>query len=301
LRVVWAASVVKGSQAGAQAGISALNYFLAQSLVLCRYAGLLLVPWGFTPDYEIAAMPVWIGASAWVGLVVLAVVLARSMKWANGALWVLIALVLVLPSSSIFPASDLMADRRMYLPMLALSAALGLSLARLPKPGLVLLIAVLCAISMRYSLLWRTPESLWTEAVVLAPTKARPRIQLARSVEPLKGLAILNEAQRLRPEDPNVAAEQGRVLLASGRVDEALAAFGRALALDPSDARSISNRGAALAALGQTDAAVADFTRALAADPCQFDALLNLRRVGRGREVPPGCRYSARQRALLAN
>jgi Flp pilus assembly protein TadD len=142
---------------------------------------------------------------------------------------------------------------------------------------------------------WRTEESLWSEAVERAPGKIRPKIQLARAVEPPRAIELLAEAQRMAPENAQVAAEFGRVWLAAGRPAEALAEFGRALALEPGSARAMNNRGVALLALGQTQAAREDFERALKVDPCQFDARLNLLRMG---AVPPaaaGCCYTKDQ------
>lgn len=163
------------------------------------------------------------------------------------------------------------------------------------------LVIILAAISFHYTGLWRDPEALWREAVEHAPSKLRPRLQLARALPPDRALSVLEEAQRLAPGDPEVATDQGRALLALGRPGEALGAFGRALALDPNDARALNNRGAALAALGQPDAARADYERALSKDPCLFDARLNLLRMGVRTATPPGCRYTLEQRTALSN
>jgi lipoprotein NlpI len=76
-------------------------------------------------------------------------------------------------------------------------------------------------------------------------------------------------------------------------------AFGRALALAPRDANAFNNRGVALLALNQTGAAREDFFRALAMDPCQFDARLNLRRLGEAPPLPPGCAFTAEQEKAL--
>ena len=61
-----------------------------------------------------------------------------------------------------------------------------------------------------------------------------------------------------------------------------------------------NNRGVALLALGQREAARRDFEQALALDPCFFDARLNLLRMGIRTEAPASCRYTERQRRLLA-
>jgi Flp pilus assembly protein TadD len=142
------------------------------------------------------------------------------------------------------------------------------------------LIVSLALISVRQCLVWRTEESLWTEAVRLAPGKVRPRIQLARSLPWERAVLALDEARRLAPDDPDVASEEGRVHLSAGRPELALAAFGRALALRPSDPKGLNNRGVALMALGQREAAKADFEAALQRNPCLMDARQNLKTLG---------------------
>jgi tetratricopeptide (TPR) repeat protein len=210
--------------------------------------------------------------------------------------WGVAALIVILPSSSVFPASDVAADRRMYLPLCFLAIAVPPLFDRLRRPAWVLAVAILCAISIRYSLVWRTEESLWTEAVEHAPRKVRPRIHLARAVEPQPALALLREAETVAPADPAVASEEGRIYLTTGRAPEALSAFGRALALDPDNADAIQNRGVALLALGQTAPAVADFRRALERDPCHFQARVNLERAGVAPgPVPSSCRFTPDQ------
>jgi tetratricopeptide (TPR) repeat protein len=217
------------------------------------------------------------------------------MKWAGfknlrAGFWLVAGLVLLSPSSSIFPAADLANDRRMYLPLIAIAACLGLLLARVHARVIVAMVIVLAGISVRYTGLWRNPERLWSEAVLRVPDKLRPRLQLARSVPPDRALKILEDARSLAPEDAAVPSEQGRNLLTLGHADEALSAFGRALALDPGNAMLLNNRGAALAALGQGEAAREDFERALAKDPCLVDARVNLARMGVTVAAGEGCR-----------
>ena len=297
LRVIWAASAVNGSQAGSQAGISPFAYFLVQGLAIWRYLRMLIVPRGFTVDVEIASRTAWVGALGWLALVGCAAATRRFVGF-----WAIGGLLLLLPSSSIFPAADLAADRRMYLPMLALCAAAGFLAGRVDRRWAAAVVILLAAISLRYTLIWRSPEALWSEAAMRAPSKVRPRLQLARAVEragdPVRALGVLEQARRMAPEDASLVSEQGRILLELGRADEALASFGKALALDPTDARAMNNRGAALLALGQREAAREDFERALGRDGCLFDARLNLARMG-VTTVAHGCRYTPRQRLAL--
>ena len=272
-RVIYALAITPGAPAGPQAGISPWHYFLAQGTVLWRYMRLLVAPFGFSVDPQIAVPSPWVGLAGWAAI--LAILFIKELGrirycWMAG-------IVLLLPSSSIFPAADLAADRRMYLPMFAFAAAIALVLERVSWRWVV--VAVFAALSVGRTYVWMSDERLWREAVEAAPDKVRPKIQLSRDVPPAEALALLRDAARLAPNDPAVAAETGRVLLASGQPASALSAFGRALALAPHDAMNFNNRGAALAALGQSAAAKQDFERALAIDPKLEAARENLKKL----------------------
>jgi Flp pilus assembly protein TadD len=168
----------------------------------------------------------------------------------------------------------------MYLAMFAFAVAAGLVLARVNKPAVLAGVALLLVgVSVERTMVWMTEESLWREAMERAPGKLRPKLQLARALPAAKGLELLAQARLEAPNEPAVAAETGRILLAEGQVDGALEEFGRALALAPTDARYMNNRGVALLALGQTEAARADFQRALAFDPGLEEARQNLAKL----------------------
>jgi tetratricopeptide (TPR) repeat protein len=299
LRVVWATFVTPGVPAGPHAGISPGSYLLAQGPTILGYLRRLLMPWGFSVDYEAAPPPLWLALAAWTGIAALAVAACYRFRSLRAGFWFLAGLVLLAPSSSIFPAADLAADRRMYLPLAAFAACAGLMLQRVDSRVISAMVVCLIAISIRYTSLWISPEKLWSEAVRVAPGKLRPRLQLARSVPPDQALDVLADAAELAPNDPAVPAAQGRVLLSLRRPGEALRAFGRALALAPSDPAAFNNRGAALLALGQTQAARADFERALARDPCLFNARFNLAQMGQQTPDQSGCRYTPSQIKML--
>ncbi|HTS63339.1 MAG TPA: tetratricopeptide repeat protein [Candidatus Acidoferrales bacterium] len=271
-RVIWATAVTPGAVAGIQAGISPARYLLAQGPVVLRYLRLIAVPYGFTVDADVR-VGVWISAVAWAVLAGV-VLVSRRTGWAT---WLIAGLLLLIPSSSVFPAADLSADRRMYLPMFAFAAAAGLLLARVPGRAVAGGIAgVLVLLSVGRCLVWMSEESLWAEAVERAPGKVRPQIQLARALPAAKGLELLGKAAAAHPYEPAIPAETGRILLGEGQASAALQEFGRALALSPTDARYVNNRGAALMALGQYVAARQDFERALRLDPALTEARENL-------------------------
>ena len=276
-RVIWATTVTPGAIAGVQAGISPGKYLLMQGAVICRYLRLVVAPHGFTVDPDIS-VGFWLAVAAWALLIGVTIWLVQRDR--TCATWWVAGLILLIPSSSIFPAADLSADRRMYLPMFAFAAAGALLLARVKTPAVLAGIALLLAgLSVQRTMVWMTEESLWREASERAPGKLRPKLQLARALPASKGLEVLAKARLDAPNEPAIAAEIGKILLSEGQPDGALEEFGRALALAPMDARNMNNRGVALLALGQTEAARADFERALRTMPSLTEAKENLAKL----------------------
>jgi tetratricopeptide (TPR) repeat protein len=293
-RVMLVLSQIPNSGAGAGSAISAFDYAATQGPVILRYFRLLLIPYGFTVDPQIAIETGWRSIAAWAAIVVA----AAAAKWCRSipaAFWFLAGLILLLPSSSIFPADDLAADRRLYLPLIAFAtcAAFLLNRARPWLPaGAVILLAVLSLFRVQ---VWQTERSLWQEAVLRSPAKLRPKIQLSRALDSGPALELLETARQSFPDDASLAAELGRRYLEAGRSGDALREFGRALALAPRDPAAHNNRGVALMNLGQQEAARGDFERALELDPCFFDARYNLLQIGVRTDLPGGCRFSDRQ------
>jgi protein O-mannosyl-transferase len=288
-RVLLATSLIAGAKAGASAGISAFDYLASEGPAILRYLRLLLIPAGLTVDPGLHVATGWPAWLAWIAVLALCAGALRLFKGLRAGFWFLAGLLLLLPSSSIFPAADLAADRRMYLPMIAFAAGGAMLLYSMRTVALVVVCASLAAISVSRCEVWRTELSLWTEAVRLAPDKLRPRIQLARALPPVRALSVLAEAENTAPDDPDIPAEEGRIYLQMGDAAQALSSFGRALALNPGSPLAMNNRGAALLALGQTEAARLDFERALAVDPCQPDARFNLQRMGIDKPGPSDC------------
>jgi tetratricopeptide (TPR) repeat protein len=263
-----------GSGIGSASGIAWWQYLAAQGPVILRYVRLLVVPYGFSVDPDIAVPAAPVAVACW--LVILG---AAAYCLGRGWNWLPAALVLLIPSSSIFPAADLAADRRLYLPMVAISAGAGLALSRLRPAFPIGLLVALALISESRTTVWSTEERLWTEALERAPHKLRPKLQLARVLPLDRAEPLLREAEREAPEDARIPAELGRAYLTANRPADALAAFGRALALDPANPWNHNNRGVALAALGQTEAAHQDFEKALSLNPAFVEARSNLEKL----------------------
>lgn len=279
LRVAWAAAVIAGSGAGTQAGITPFGYFTAQGLAILRYLWLILVPLDLTIEPALAVQSALLASLAWIAIAALSILALRRFTGAREGFWLIAGFVLLAPSSSVFPAADLAADRRMYFPLVAFGAVAGLLLYRVRLAILAPLAALLAVLSFAQTRLWQTEQGLWMEAARLAPKHIRPKRQLARLLPPQQALVLLEEARQLAPGDPRIATDLGRVYLSLGQPVPALEQFGRALAAEPNSAEALNNRGVALLMLGQTEAARQDFLRALEKDPRLPDALHNLSRL----------------------
>jgi hypothetical protein len=286
VRVMAAIQVTGMKNIGANAGISPVGYLSDQGIAILRYLGLLILPWFFSVDPQIPS-PLWIWRlAAWVVLGGLLVVAARRFREQAAAFWILAGFILLIPSSSIFPAADLAADRRMYLPMLAFAPAIALVM---PARRVWVVAAVLTLLSVGRCYVWASDERLWGEAASQAPGKIRPMLQLSRAVPPERAVALLQDAERLAPDNPEIPTELARVELERNRPAEALAQAGRALALTPREPHALNNRGAVLLAMKQTAAARRDFLAALSVEPCLEEARENLARSGGVPADAPRC------------
>ncbi len=258
-----------GSGAGFTAGTSPAMYALDQGYVILRYLRLIVLPYGFTIDPEIN-VSLAAAIASWIAVVALVIWASRENRW------LLAGLILLIPSSTIFPLADLAADHRMYLPMAAFAGCVGMWLARLPRAAGIVAIVILIGVSSQRMVVWASDERLWREAVERAPDKLRPRLQLARAMDPARATTELHDAQALYPDSPEIDEELGRVYLVQGQPALALVEFGKVLGRRPDDPHAINNRGVALLSLGQADAARQDFERALKMDPCLEEARRNL-------------------------
>jgi hypothetical protein len=278
LRVFLALRILNVRGAGATAGISSLDYFSTQGIVILRYFRLLLAPYGFSCDPDIAIVREWRAWLAWAGIVAAVAILWRIHR--NGR-WLVGGLLILLPSSSIFPAEDLAADRRMYLPMVALAALGGLILARFKQRLIALPLALgLATLSFARAEVWRNEQRLWAEAIERGPKRLRPRVMLARASDLEQAVSILDAAHEMAPTDPRLPLEKGLRLMQAGIPDLASIQFEQALALAPDNVMALNNHGAALAALGKTDGAIEEFRHVLRVDPCWTPARTNLARLG---------------------
>jgi tetratricopeptide (TPR) repeat protein len=103
--------------------------------------------------------------------------------------------------------------------------------------------------------------------------------------EPKKGLADLNEALLLEPDNPGWLGNRGLVNDDLGEYDRAIRDYDRAIRLGSSDALLYNNRGLAHKANKEYDAALRDYTQAIRLDPRMGDAYFNRGNVYKARDA----------------
>ena len=149
-RVLLATAATPGSGAGTQAGIEWWSYFAMQGYALLIYLSSIFLPFR-SIVMSSGQLPQW--WFVWLLLPLIFCFFPR-FREVGPRFWMLGGFVLLLPSSSIFPAADILAYRRMYLPMLAFSVLVVLIVRWRQR---WLMVAVFALVGMYQTYLWISP------------------------------------------------------------------------------------------------------------------------------------------------
>jgi len=257
---------------------------LTQSLVIWRYAGLILWPFGQSVMHSVHHVthpsdPIaWIAVAALVFVCVVAFRLRRvDPVAALGIVWFLAVLA---PSSSVLPLREGMAEHRVYLASAGLFMAVASIVQRratrvrapsyYPRLAIAVVVTVLCALTVIRNRVWSDPIALWSEATLHAEGMWEPHYALADSLrEAGQCAAAVPEYQKvvaLRPQHRDGHTNLGICLAQVGRLDEAEREFRLALTIDPSFARGYTNLGALALLAGDTTRARDFYLQAIATD-----------------------------------
>jgi tetratricopeptide (TPR) repeat protein len=282
--LLWSAP--RGDSAGfVGASVSPWEYLLNQSTMIIRYLRLAFWPRDLVLDYgepshltfrEVAPYVVAVAALG------IATVVAWIRKPSIGFLGAWFFLTLA-PTSSIVPIStEVGAERRMYLPLMALVAAVVLVVRRSAgsKVRRVLFggsVALLCIATYQRNAEYRSGLTLWQTVLDRWPPHARAHRNLAAELKlanrPNEEIDHLRAAVKDLPEIRNML---GLELLALGRNEEAVNELQTYVRDNPRDADAWANLGNALAALARNDEALKAYQRAVEVDPNNGLAQRNL-------------------------
>jgi Flp pilus assembly protein TadD len=272
--------------------VSWWRYAQNQFGAIAHYMRLTFWPDRLCLDYGWQASPLprsWIAVGAMLAVWVVA---ATGWALANAAplgflgAWFLLTLA---PSSSVVPIQDMMAERRMYLPLAAVVSFIAIagwiavtSLShRFRWTGAARASACLVLTALVVgALAWRTAErnhnyrsgiAIWTDTIHQRPLNGRAWNNLGYSYYKARqvdwAVACLRRAIELLPTHAPTRAmaydNLGNVHIAQGRYNEAITDFSEALRLNPNNVDAHNDLGCALQQLGERDKALEHFRTAI--------------------------------------
>lgn len=211
----------------------------------------------------------------------------RKNLWAFAGAWFFLILA---PTSSILPLyTEIVAERRMYLPLAAIVTSLVLLIAWLMrgmKPKTAQSLAMLlCAITIgTLSILtwWRnsdyaTAVLIWSDVTHKRPNNGNAYGALGDALltenRPLDARVAYENAVRLKPWNAHFQFLLGSMLIGEGNLPPAIEHLREAVNIDRKFPEARTSLGIAYARSGDTAAAMREFRSALALDPKQVDAL----------------------------
>jgi len=281
----------------AREGWTPWTYLLTQTGVIVHYVRLAVTGSPLSLDYDgwpMARSVVQVAPYA-APLVIFFIAtvfgIVRRLPWAFPGAWFFVTLA---PSSSLLPlATEIAAERRMYLPLAALVAAavvlvylvgqkfLDLLIADARRRRLLggvstvvvvgVVVATLASATYARNRVYWSDERIWEDTVAKRPNNPRARVSYGIDLQAAGRLADavreLREAVRLKETSAAAHANLGPILCATGRFDECIVHLHRALELDPDYTSAHANLAEAYGAGGKRALAAEQFALALNATP----------------------------------
>jgi protein O-mannosyl-transferase len=272
-----------GDTIGFDLGVDSWTYLLNQSHMLTTYIKLVLWPYPLVLDYglprDLDLVDVWWQAGSVLAAVILSGVgVYRRWRWAFVGVF---ALLVLAPTSSFVPlVNEVGAERRMYLPLAALSTGMVVLIAELGRNlghrnwlswPLVMVVAMLLGWStVKRNEDYASGISIWRSSLSVVEKNSRGHYNLAYYLaaagETEEALFHYRRALELQPGFKNAHIKLGLLLVTIGDISLAVDHYRRALLVDPDFVDAHINLGMALAVLELDKEALAHYHRALALD-----------------------------------
>jgi hypothetical protein len=260
-----------GAEIGGSAGIGPWDYLLNQAWIVTRYLRLCFWPHPLIFDY---GYPLTLSfADVWVSFLFLAALLGTSLfalyqRRILGFLGTAFFFVLAPSSSIITIYTEVGAERRLYLPLVAVIALCVLAGYQLiqrfaprklaPVASLSICLTVAAALgwtTIERNRDYRSPEAIWSTVAALDHYEL---------------------ALRMGSDSLVLHYDLANLLFGSGDYKRATKHYQRAIELDPSYAPAFNNLGTTLAIQNHFSAAITQFEQALQLDPNYTQARTNL-------------------------
>jgi protein O-mannosyl-transferase len=304
-----------------------IHYFMTQLGVVLEYVRLIIWPEGLNIDrqYPLATsfleLRVWLSATVIAGILICAWRLYRSkggqVRYAlicAGVFWFFLRLAV---SSSFVPLDDLMVDHRTYGAsigiLLALVCCLDLLRTHAPRwavtkltvpSALAIWIALLSVSTLNRNDVWQSETSLWSDAVMKSPGKARPWDNLGvchyEEGREYQALACLSKSNDVDTTYVPSYVKLGFLCNALKKHVEAAEWSRKGLLVAPHLPELHYNLGVAQCALGQTvPEGLASIKRTIQYRPTHAEAHLGLGQIYRHLQDYPNALHHYRIAATL--
>ena len=274
----------RSHSAGFSSGVSPWTYLLNQAPILVRYLTLTVWPHALVFDYGLPRA-VALGSVVPAGLFIVSLLVAAAVLWrinrcaAFLATWFFVTLA---PTSSFVPiATEVGAERRMYLPLVAIVVLLVFALVKILQDRRYVATAVaaaslvLAVVTFHRNSEYYDQTALWQQVLDRYPHSRAHYNYGVQLKEAGRRDEAIREYQIAAPDLADAEYALGFELLNDRRYDEAAVRFRRYLERNPLDIHAIraSNLlGRALLASGHPDEALVHYRETLRMQPGNADA-----------------------------
>jgi tetratricopeptide (TPR) repeat protein len=303
---VLSANSPRSYSSGFHLNASPFVWWFTQCKVLLMYLKLAIWPWPLRCAYELPKVENLVDFIIYVLPVLLLAALAITLVLRNHPVgFVLTFIAAVLAPTSIMPImTEMAAERRMYLPLVAivslavvgaylfamrqwkLSIATGESSPDSKTPGIAAFVSV-AAIACLYGAMSAQRLSAYYDELLMwqQVAESQPMNHMAytkvgllynRAGREAESLAALKKAVEVHPGYPNGQSAYGFALINAGHLPEAIEHIKAALDVKPDHVGALNNMGIALTRMGQYPEAIEYLQRAIRIDPTHADAHNNL-------------------------
>jgi tetratricopeptide (TPR) repeat protein len=279
----------RGGTAGFGTDVPWWSYALTQLRAIVLYLRLSLWPHPLVFDYgssmavlSIRLAPYAIAVAALLAATAWALVRRPALGFLGACFFAILA-----PSSSVIPVvTEVMAEHRMYLPLIPIVVLVVIGIFRWFGRGALSICLILAALlfwaTWRRNEVYWSEKAIWSDTVASLPANERAQNNLGNMLAKEPGqlneaIARFDEALRLEPGYADAHFDLGLALSRiPGRMDEAIAHYQTALNLEPSFVEAHNNLGLALMELGRMPEAITQFEEALRLEPEHTKAHYNL-------------------------
>jgi Flp pilus assembly protein TadD len=189
-------NLTAGTGAGLSSGATPAQYGLTQCRVILTYVRLFFVPVGQNGDWQLPFFHSLADNGAWLyGLSLLALIAGIAWlfdRYRLVSFGLVVFLLMLAPTSSVVPIKDVLAERRMYVPIIGLilaSIAVFIAIDNRFQPKTqnlrvlaVLLVVIAASLSWQRSAVWTGPFAFWSDSEEKNPSNSRAHFGLGSAL-----------------------------------------------------------------------------------------------------------------------